>query len=68
MINDRVYDITDFIGQHPGGAVILTVAGTDATDFFMELHRVTIQQLARISHLSETRALTRACLCPAPSY
>jgi hypothetical protein len=40
VINDRVYDITDFISQHPGGAIILSVAGKDATDFFMELHKV----------------------------
>ena len=40
VINDRVYDITDFVSQHPGGAIILSVAGTDATDFFMELHKV----------------------------
>ena len=40
VINDRVYDITDFISQHPGGAIILSVAGKDGTDFFMELHKV----------------------------
>lgn len=40
VINDRVYDITDFVSQHPGGAIILSVAGKDATEFFMELHKV----------------------------
>ena len=40
VINRDVYDITDFISDHPGGSsILLTVAGTDATDFFNELHR-----------------------------
>jgi len=42
VINDRVYDISDFVGQHPGGAIIMSVAGKDATEFFMELHKESI--------------------------
>tara|TARA_Y100000389_G_scaffold37760_1_gene32069 strand:- start:286 stop:528 length:243 start_codon:yes stop_codon:yes gene_type:complete len=39
IINDNVYDITDFLGEHPGGKMILmSVLGTDATEFFEELH------------------------------
>tara|TARA_B100001094_G_C17918976_1_gene664986 strand:+ start:317 stop:550 length:234 start_codon:yes stop_codon:yes gene_type:complete len=39
IINDEVYDITDFLDQHPGGKMILmSVLGKDATDFFEELH------------------------------
>ena len=42
VLYDGVYDITDFVKIHPGGAIILTVAGTDATDFFEELHKAEI--------------------------
>ena len=39
-INGFVYDVTYFLDEHPGGkSMLLTVAGTDATDFFEELHR-----------------------------
>jgi cytochrome b involved in lipid metabolism len=33
-INGDVYDITDFIPQHPGGNIINDGCGTDATVFF----------------------------------
>ena len=35
-----VYDVTEFLSIHPGGAgVMMSVAGKDATDFFDELHK-----------------------------
>ena len=43
MIDNNVYDITNFLTNHPGGkAVLLQLAGTDATDYFHELHRPSI--------------------------
>ena len=43
VINHFVYDITDFINKHPGGkSLLLQVAGTDATDYFNELHQPSI--------------------------
>ncbi|KAI2789318.1 hypothetical protein POX_d04804 [Penicillium oxalicum] len=40
IIDHRVYDLTDFVDAHPGGAVVLTqVAGKDATTDFYNLHR-----------------------------
>jgi cytochrome b involved in lipid metabolism len=40
IINNNVYDVTEFLTSHPGGAgIILQVGGTDATDYFEELHR-----------------------------
>lgn len=43
IINNDVFDITDFIDEHPGGKqVLLSVGGKDATDFFEELHRPSI--------------------------
>ena len=34
----QVYDVTNFWAQHPGGKVILTYAGRDATDVFATFH------------------------------
>lgn len=40
IIDHKVYDLTDFVDAHPGGAVVLEqVAGTDATTHFYNLHR-----------------------------
>ena len=40
VINGIVYDVTDFLDQHPGGkSMLLNVAGTDATDHFEALHQ-----------------------------
>jgi alkylation response protein AidB-like acyl-CoA dehydrogenase len=40
IVDARVYDLTDFLDAHPGGASVLTqVAGTDATTAFYNLHR-----------------------------
>ncbi|KAL3470482.1 FMN-dependent dehydrogenase-domain-containing protein [Aspergillus californicus] len=43
VINDEVWDLSSFAGQHPGGAaVILKYAGRDATDAFLEIHATPI--------------------------
>lgn len=34
VINDNVYDVTQFISNHPGGDAILQGCGTDATELF----------------------------------
>lgn len=37
VINDRVYDVTDFLGFHPAGIeIMLEHAGTDASTAFLE--------------------------------
>jgi cytochrome b involved in lipid metabolism len=38
IIDDGVYDITNFGKHHPGGAVIYQYAGLDATDAFYAFH------------------------------
>ena len=45
IIDHKVYDLTDFVDAHPGGAVVLAqVAGTDATNAFYNLHRHSVLQ------------------------
>jgi len=39
ILNDRVLDVTSFLGDHPGGELaILTFAGKDATEEFVMIH------------------------------
>ncbi|RKP01891.1 hypothetical protein CXG81DRAFT_11443 [Caulochytrium protostelioides] len=43
IIDDTVYDVSEFADMHPGGAGILQdVAGTDATEQFYALHRIEV--------------------------
>jgi cytochrome b involved in lipid metabolism len=34
----KVYDVTQYVSQHPGGSIILRAAGKDATDLFNKNH------------------------------
>ena len=36
IINNNVYDITEFIDNHPGGPIIKQGIGKNATDLFLE--------------------------------
>lgn len=38
VVRGRVYDITDFPPEHPGGVVVLDVAGKDGTAAFDAMH------------------------------
>jgi cytochrome b involved in lipid metabolism len=40
IVREMVYDVTEFMKIHPGGsAIMMNVAGQDATEYFEELHR-----------------------------
>ncbi len=39
IVDDEVFDLTSFIGSHPGGAVIVEACGVDATRLFEERER-----------------------------
>lgn len=40
VINKYIYNITFFLNEHPGGKhILLQFAGTDATEYFNELHQ-----------------------------
>ena len=34
----QVYDVTDFVPDHPGGSAILAYGGRDASDVFSAFH------------------------------
>lgn len=42
IIHDKVYDVSRFYKNHPGGDVILKFGGTDATDQFESFHTPTL--------------------------
>ncbi len=43
VLNGKVYDMTDFMEDHPGGSkVVMLYAGKDATDEFTMLHKPSI--------------------------
>jgi len=37
-VNGNVYNLTPFVGKHPGGEAILKICGIDGTKFFMDQH------------------------------
>ena len=40
VIKNMIYNVTDFLKIHPGGAsIMMNVAGKDATEYFEELHK-----------------------------
>eukprot|EP01035_Chromulina_nebulosa_P017165 gene17165-22680_t len=49
-VHGKVYDITSFIGRHPGGSVILTSLGRDATVLF-ETHHNLVQDIDKINKI-----------------
>jgi cytochrome b involved in lipid metabolism len=54
VVRDRVYDATGFVAQHPGGRIILTYAGEDATGTHLLTH-------TRIHTHIETKAARPIC-------
>uniref|UniRef100_A0A7S1F5I2 (S)-2-hydroxy-acid oxidase n=1 Tax=Noctiluca scintillans TaxID=2966 RepID=A0A7S1F5I2_NOCSC len=49
-LHGRVYDLTDYLTEHPGGsAVLLRMAGKDGTESFQAVHRESILAVLRSS-------------------
>ena len=50
VISGNVYDLTKWIGQHPGGSgAITSLCGTDGTSGFMAMHRNQSKPEARLA-------------------
>mmetsp|Transcript_1808 Transcript_1808/g.4418 ORF Transcript_1808/g.4418 Transcript_1808/m.4418 type:complete len:899 (-) Transcript_1808:84-2780(-) len=53
VINRRVYDVTSFAPRHPGGPIIFTFLGVDATDQFAAFHRPRVHGRLAAFHIGE---------------
>ncbi|KAI1258706.1 FMN-dependent dehydrogenase-domain-containing protein [Xylariaceae sp. FL1019] len=64
VINDGVYDVTDYLGQHPGGAgILLRQGGTDATAEFRKVHKPDVlEYLPKNAYIGLIDAEARATL------
>ena len=52
IIDNGVYDLTDFINKHPGGSEILeSRAGEDASTYFVTKHRNSKRAIEQLSYL-----------------
>lgn len=50
-IKDKVYDVTGFGKEHPGGEIIFTHVGQDATDVFNAFHPATVYKWFYVGEL-----------------
>ncbi|TGJ81408.1 hypothetical protein E0Z10_g7351 [Xylaria hypoxylon] len=64
VVDDKVYDVTSYLTEHPGGAaVLLKQAGTDATAEFRKIHSTDIlSYLPKEAFLGAIDAAARAGL------
>ncbi|KAL6846342.1 hypothetical protein ACP4OV_023790 [Aristida adscensionis] len=45
IIKDKVYDVTSYVEEHPGGDAILNNAGDDSTEGFFGAHSTALEYL-----------------------
>ncbi|KAJ7108509.1 Oxidoreductase, molybdopterin-binding domain-containing protein [Mycena epipterygia] len=63
VLNGEVYDGSDFLGEHPGGAQsIISSAGADATDEFMAIHSETAKAMMPSYHIGTLDAAAKKAL------
>lgn len=53
VIKDKVYDVSKFADQHPGGSVIGTYFGRDGTDVFSTFHAATTWKLLQTFYIGD---------------
>ncbi|PWN37679.1 nitrate reductase [Meira miltonrushii] len=54
VVNGHVFDGTEFLAKHPGGADSITlVAGEDASEDFMAIHSIDAKQMMREFHVGK---------------
>ncbi|KAL3692133.1 hypothetical protein R1sor_005784 [Riccia sorocarpa] len=53
VINDKVYDVSKFAEKHPGGPIIFTQAGRNATDSFRLFHTARAWQQLQEFHIGD---------------
>ncbi|KAI5917417.1 FMN-dependent dehydrogenase-domain-containing protein [Camillea tinctor] len=64
VVDSKVYDVTSYLNQHPGGpAILLKHSGQDATAEFRRIHSPDVlQYLPEDSHIGEVDPATRSSL------
>ena len=72
IVNGGVYDVTKFAPIHPGGAaLIMTVKGKDATEYFNELHKESILEEVgadyKIGTVAESAGGKSRCVVTTPA-
>lgn len=53
VIKGKVYDVTRWIPNHPGGELIIQGAGRDATPFFLSYHPLRTEKVLEKYYLGE---------------
>ncbi|KAL5342397.1 nitrate reductase [NADPH] [Aspergillus crustosus] len=68
VVNGEVYDGTAFLEGHPGGAQsIISAAGTDATEEFLEIHSETAKKMMPDYHIGTLDRASLLALQAAPA-
>eukprot|EP00475_Leptophrys_vorax_P031589 TRINITY_DN4788_c0_g1_i1.p1 TRINITY_DN4788_c0_g1~~TRINITY_DN4788_c0_g1_i1.p1 ORF type:complete len:455 (+),score=33.60 TRINITY_DN4788_c0_g1_i1:94-1458(+) len=55
VVNNKVYDVSTFAERHPGGRVIFSVAGRNATDVFAAFHKPTTRAFLAQFHIGDLK-------------
>jgi fatty acid desaturase len=53
VIHGKVYDVTSFVPKHPGGEILLSYAGMDASDVFDAFHDEYSYKILGLYHIGE---------------
>lgn len=64
VIKNKVYDVSEFGNVHPGGSVIFTQGGRDATDVFTSFHATSTWSFLKQFHIGDVVDQTS---CPVDS-
>jgi hypothetical protein len=70
VVNNKVYDITDFLDKHPGGDIVKYCAGRDGTDL-LESYHPAVSQIKALNaldkyYIGELANAVRLPFLPAP--
>ncbi|NWR86483.1 CYB5B protein, partial [Furnarius figulus] len=65
VIHGRVYDVTRFLEEHPGGEeVLLEQAGRDATESFEDVgHSTDAREMLKQYYIGEVHPVRPSCFC-----
>jgi len=53
VVHGKAYDVTSFVPKHPGGEILLSYAGMDATDVFDAFHDQSSYKILNLYHIGD---------------